>query len=138
MCICRHIQEDKMGGCAPVVFYSRCVAFSLHRKFCSLCNKKPSGQDAHAAMRNFIARRCCGGAQSGTRPSKIEGGVEVGLPTLFYSRKNLVTWMYERSFLSQKCAAKDAHAAMRNFTARRCSDGAQSGTRPSRLRGRRS
>ena len=45
----------------------------MHRKLRSLCNKKPSGQDAHAAMRNFTARRCCGGAQSGTRPSKIEG-----------------------------------------------------------------
>ena len=45
----------------------------LHRKLRSLSNKKPSGQDAHAAMRNFTARRCCGGAQSGTRPSKVEG-----------------------------------------------------------------
>ncbi|EEG49362.1 hypothetical protein RUMHYD_01712 [Blautia hydrogenotrophica DSM 10507] len=69
-----------MGGCAPVVFYSRFVAFSLHRKLCSLCNKKPSGQDAHAAMRNFIARRCCGGAQSGTRPSKIEGELKWACP----------------------------------------------------------
>ena len=47
--------------------------FLLHRKLRSLCNKKPSGQDAHTAMRNFTAKRCCGGAQSGTRPSKIEG-----------------------------------------------------------------
>ncbi|EEG47258.1 hypothetical protein RUMHYD_03852 [Blautia hydrogenotrophica DSM 10507] len=47
--------------------------FLLHRKLRSLCNRKPSGQDAHTAMRNFTARRCCGGAQSGTRSSKIEG-----------------------------------------------------------------
>ncbi|EEG49032.1 hypothetical protein RUMHYD_02065 [Blautia hydrogenotrophica DSM 10507] len=31
---------------------------------------KRSAQDAHAEIRNFTARRCCGGAQSGTAPLK--------------------------------------------------------------------
>ncbi|EEG47403.1 hypothetical protein RUMHYD_03696 [Blautia hydrogenotrophica DSM 10507] len=48
------------------------AVFLLYRKRSFLYNKKPSGRDAHAAMGNFTARRCCGGAQSGARPSKIE------------------------------------------------------------------
>lgn len=35
-------------------------------------NIKRSAVDAHAAIRNFTAKRCCSGAQSGTRPSKSE------------------------------------------------------------------
>ncbi|EEG49271.1 hypothetical protein RUMHYD_01819 [Blautia hydrogenotrophica DSM 10507] len=44
----------------------------LHRKLRSLCNKKPPRQDAHAAMRNFTAKRCCGGAQSEPASFKIK------------------------------------------------------------------
>ena len=38
------------------------------RKLRSLLNKKPSGQDAHAAMRYVTALRYCGGAQSVQAP----------------------------------------------------------------------
>ncbi|EEG48757.1 hypothetical protein RUMHYD_02353 [Blautia hydrogenotrophica DSM 10507] len=34
---------------------------------------KRSSKDAHAAMRNFTARRCCGGAQSELRPQRLKG-----------------------------------------------------------------
>ena len=46
---------------------------------------KRSARDAHAAIRQYTARRRCGGAQVGLSPSRLrEWGVEVGLPTLFF------------------------------------------------------
>ena len=42
--------------------------FLFNRKLRSLLNKKPSGQDAHAAMRDVTALRYCGGAQSVQAP----------------------------------------------------------------------
>ncbi|EEG49815.1 hypothetical protein RUMHYD_01254, partial [Blautia hydrogenotrophica DSM 10507] len=52
---------------------------------------KRSARDAHAAIRQYTARRRCGGAQVGLSPSRLrEWGVEVGLPTLFCYRKNFI------------------------------------------------
>ncbi|EEG50759.1 hypothetical protein RUMHYD_00274 [Blautia hydrogenotrophica DSM 10507] len=45
----------------------------MHRKLRSLCNKKPSGQDAHAAMRNFTAKRCCAARKVGRAPQRLRG-----------------------------------------------------------------
>ena len=70
------------------------------------------------------------------RPSRLRGrGAEVGLPTLLCNRKDLVALMRESPFLLHKRSAMDAHAAIRSYTARRCCDGAQSGTRPSQIEG---
>ena len=70
----------------PTLFYNRKDLVTLMRESSFLLQKR-SAKDAHAAIRNFTAKRCCGGAQSGTRLSKIEGmgGGEVGLSTLFYT-----------------------------------------------------
>ena len=59
----------------------------------------------------------------------------MGLPTLLCNRKDLVALMRESPFLLHKRSAMDAHAAIRSYTARRCCDGAQSGTRPSKIEG---
>ena len=70
------------------------------------------------------------------RPSRLRGrGAKVGLPILLCNRKDLVALMRESPFLLHKRSAMDAHAAIRSYTARRCCDGAQSGTRPSKIEG---
>ncbi|EEG47926.1 hypothetical protein RUMHYD_03210 [Blautia hydrogenotrophica DSM 10507] len=43
----------------------------------SLLLHKRSAKEAHAAMGNFTVKKCCGGAQSGTRPSKLGGKGEL-------------------------------------------------------------
>ena len=52
-------------------------------------------------------------------------------------REDLVTLMRESSFLSHKCSAVDAHAAMGDFTTKRYCGGAQSELRPSKIEGMR-
>ncbi|SCH56470.1 Uncharacterised protein [uncultured Blautia sp.] len=59
----------------------------------------------------------------------------MGLPTLLYNRKDLVTLMCESLFLLHKRSAMDANAAMRNFTVLRCRSSAQAERAPQRLRG---
>ena len=72
----------------------------------------------------------------GRAPQRLRGwGVEVGLPTLLYNRKDLVTLMGVSSFLLHKRSAMDAHAAIRNFTVLRCRSSAQAERAPQRLRG---
>ena len=57
--------------------------FLWYRKFLwnFLYHKNPQG-DTHAAIRYIAARRHRGGAKA-CKPLMSEGGVEVGLPTLF-------------------------------------------------------
>ncbi len=55
-------------------------------------------------------------------------------PVLFPNRKDLVTLIRENSFLLQKRSAREAHAEIRECTARRCCGG-QSGPAPSRIEG---
>ena len=51
------------------------------------------------------------------------------------NRKDLVTLMRESSFLLHKRSVKDAHAAKRNFTAKRCCGSAQNELRTSKIEG---
>ncbi|SCH26274.1 Uncharacterised protein [uncultured Blautia sp.] len=54
--------------------------------------------------------------------------------SFFCNRKDLVTLIRENSFLLQKRSAREAHAEIRECTARRCCGG-QSGPAPSRIEG---